>query len=555
MKRLGTLAVALAIALTACTRVATTQSGAGTGAAGSSGTAQRHGWTRPGVLRIASLQDPDTLNPLLGTFQIDTDLSLFWGAYLFKYDDHGQDVPELATAVPTAANGGIAKDGLTITYHLRRGVLWQDGRPFDADDVVFTWHAVMNPNNNVQTRVGYDLIRTIETPDKYTLIVRLKQPFAPFVETFFAMSATTYPVLPKHLLAAYPDINRIPFNSAPVGTGPFIVKEWHRGQILRMVANPHYWRGAPKLTQVTYQVIPDENTLTTSMKAHDIDLWTNASSTNYPTASNIPATRAVLTPFVQYSFLGFNLQRPITSELAVRKAIAYATDRKRLIDTVTFGVNVPGDGDQPRFLWAYNAQLRPLPYDPAKAKATLDAAGWAMGPDGIRTKNGTRLHLVFATTSGNAVSNRAAVVLQSTLREAGIEVEIKPYASSLMFASYAAGGILQGGKFDVEFSAWVNGPDPDDSTTIQCDQFPPHGQNIYHFCSHQLDALEKVALTHYDRATRKRAYDEIQTIMVDQLPLLTMWFNRRFDVVSDDLKNYRPAHSVSTFWNAWEYEI
>jgi peptide/nickel transport system substrate-binding protein len=555
VKRLGTLAVALAIALTACTRVATTQSGPDTGTGGSAAPGQRHPWTHPGVLRIASLNDPDTLNPLLGTFQVDTDLSMFWGGYLFNYSDRNELFPELATVVPTVENGGIAKDGLTITYHLRSGVLWHDGQPFDSGDVAFTWRAIMNPNNNVQTRTGYDLIGSIDTPDKYTAIVHLKQPFAPFVNTFLTMSATTYPVLPKHILANYPDINRVPFNSAPIGTGPFIVKEWHRGQILRMVANPHYWRGAPKLKEVTYQVIPDENTLTTSIKSHDIDLWYNASSATYPAASNVPDTHAVLTPFTQYALIGFNLSRPPLNDLAVRKAIAYGTDRARFIRTATYGVNVPGEGDQPQFSPFYNAALQPIPYDPFKAKATLDAAGWHAGPDGIRTKNGTRLHLVFTTSAGSALGNRMAVLLQSALREVGIETEVKAYATAQMFANYAAGGILQGGKYDVEFSSWVNGTDPDDSTSVMCNQIPPHGQNIYRFCNHEIDSLENVALTSYEQADRKKAYDRIQEILVDQLPYLTMWFNRRFDVVSVDVKNYKPAHAVTTFWNTWEYDI
>ncbi len=555
MKRLGYLAVALAIALSACARVATTQSGPDTGTGGSGAPGQRHSWTHPGILRIASLNDPDTLNPLLGTFQVDTDLSMFWGGYLFNYSDRDELYPELATAVPTLANGGIAKDGLTITYHLRRGVQWQDGVPFDSGDVVFTWRAVMNPNNNVQTRDGYDVIRSIDTPDKYTAVVHLAHAFSPFVNTFLTMAATSYPVLPKHVLAKYPDINRVPFNSAPIGTGPFIVKEWHRGQTLRMVANPHYWRGAPKLKEITYQAIPDENTLTTSIKSHDIDLWYSASSATYPAASHVADTHVLLTPFVQYSYLGFNLARPITGDLAVRKAIAYATDRKRLIETATYGVNLPGEADQPRFLWAYNAALRPIPYDIAKAKATLDAAGWTPGPDGIRAKNGTRLHLVFVTTTGSALGQRIGVLLQSSLRDAGIEMEIKPYASAMMFASFAAGGILQSGKFDAEFSAWVNGTDPDDSTTVMCNQFPPNGQNFFHFCDRELDVLEKAALTHYDRPTRKKAYDRIQELIVAEVPFLTMWFNRRFDIASVDLKNYKPAHAVTPFWNSWEYEI
>ncbi len=553
MQRLACFAVLLAIALGACTRIASTESRPGVTAG--SGSGGRHSWTHPGVLRMASILDPDSLNPLIGTFQIDTDLSMFWAGYFFEWNDRNEYVPDLATELPTLENGGISKDGLTITYHLRRGVLWQDGAPFDVRDVVFTWHVVMNPDNNVQTRDGYDKIVRIDTPDDYTAVVHLKKPYAPFIGTFFNMAASSYPVLPRHLLAKYPNINQIAYNSAPVGTGPFIVKEWHRGQMLRMVANPHYWRGAPKLSEVDYQVIPDENTLATSMQSHDIDLWNNASAATYPTSSKIPDTRAVLTPFTQYAYVGFNLSRPILSDIAVRKAIAYATDRQHIIDTATYGVDIPGEGDQPKFLWAYDAALRPIPHDPAKAKATLQAAGWIPGADGIRSKNGTRLHLVFATTTGSALGNRVAVLMQAVLRDAGIEVEIKQYASALMFANAQSGGILQAGKFDATFASWVNGVDPDDYTTLASTAFPPNGQNIYRFRDPKVDADEKVALSHYDRATRKKAYDDIQERTEDELPFLTMWWTRRFDVVSVDVKNYKPAHAVTTFWDPWEYAI
>ncbi len=544
MRRFTLLALALALALNACTRVDPAATAGG-----------RHAWTRPGVLRIGDLSDPDTLNPLVGNFQVDTDLSMFWAGYLFNYDDRNRLVPELATAVPTPENGGISRDGRTITYHLRRGVRWQDGAPFGADDVVFTWHAVMNPNSNVGGREGYDDIARIEVPDPYTAVVRLKRPFGPFVDTFLTMAATAYPVLPKHLLAQYHDLNRVAYNSAPIGTGPFRVVEWHRGQTLRMVANPHYWRGAPKLKEVDYQVIPDENTLLTAIQSHTIDLWYNASATLYGEASKVIGTRPVLTPFTQYSLLGFNLARPALGEAAVRRALALATDRKHLIDLVSYGVNVLNEGDQPKFSWAYDAGLRAIPYDPARARSVLDAAGWRVGPDGIRTKNGRRLRIEFATTTGLAVGNRLAVLLQSAWHDIGVETVVKQYASSLMLASYGAGGILQTGKFDVEFSSWVNGIDPDDSVSVMCDQFPPAGQNQYHFCNREVDAQERIALTRYDQPTRKRAYDRIQQILVDQVPFLTMWFARRFDVVSDDLHGYQPAHAVTTFWNPWEYSI
>jgi peptide/nickel transport system substrate-binding protein len=542
--------VALLIAATilaGCTR---------SGSAGSpSGSGARHPWTHPGILRIASLGDPDSLSPLIGTFQVDVDLSMFWAGYLFNYDDRNQLVPELATSVPTLANGGIAQDGRTITYHLRRGVLWQDGATFSADDVVFSWHAVMNPNTNVQTRTGYDDIRAIDEPDKYTLVVHLIRPFAPFVNSFFTMGATPYPVYPKHLLAQYGDLNHIPYNSKPVGTGPFIVSEWHRGQTLRMVANPHYWRGPPKLREVDYTNIPDENTLLTSVRTHEIDLWYNASATNYPAASHIPGTRALLTPFTQYSIITFNTRHPIVSEEAVRRALALATDRKHLIDVVTYGVQVPGDGDQPAFSWAHNPTLRSIPFDLARSRATLDAAGWKAGPDGIRTKAGRRLHLDLATTSGDVLGNRVAVLLQAAWRSVGVDLEIRTYATGMMFANYSAGGILQAGRFDVSQSSWVNGIDPDDSTNVTCTAIPPNGQNIARFCDREVEEQERIALESFDQSVRRRAYARVQQILVDRVPQLTRWFFRRFDVMNVDLRNYRPAHAVTTFWNTWEYSI
>src|SRR5690242_8604296 len=213
-------------------------------------------WTVPGVLRIETTSTPDTLNPLLGQESIDTDLSMFWAGHLFNWSDERQMIPELATEVPTVANGGISRDGRTIVYHLRRGVLWQDGKPFDARDVVFTWRAIMNPKNAVPVRQGYDLITSIGTPDPYTLVIHLRRPYAPFITTFFAMSSTAYAVLPAHLLAKYKSINDVPFNHAPIGTGPFRVASVD-GSHVKLVAYRSYWRGLPQLNEVDFEWQPN----------------------------------------------------------------------------------------------------------------------------------------------------------------------------------------------------------------------------------------------------------------------------------------------------------
>jgi ABC-type transport system substrate-binding protein len=329
--------VACACALAACSKVGT-ESAAG-GAAGG------NPWTQHGVLRMANLSEPDTLNPEVGNQQVDSDLAMLWGGFFYNWSDANEYVPELVTAVPSQQNGGISKDGLTYTYHLRRGVTWQDGAPFDARDVIFTWHAIMNKKNNIPSTVGFDLITAIDTPDPYTLRVHLKEAWAPFVATFFNQSGTPFPVLPAHLLAKYPNINQVPFNAKPVGTGPFSVERWQRGSKIVFEANPHYWRGAPKLKRIEYDPIPNENTILTLLQSHEIDLEYNGAANNWEQLKNVPGTRAVLTDFNQYGQLALNVTSPLLGDVRVRKALTYALDLKSMIQRISHGVNVHPEHD------------------------------------------------------------------------------------------------------------------------------------------------------------------------------------------------------------------
>jgi peptide/nickel transport system substrate-binding protein len=533
-----------ALCLAGCTRVGT-----------SSNEASGNPWTHHGLLRIVNLAEPDSLNPVIGAQQIDSELAQLWGGMLFNWTDKNELDPELATEVPTLANGGISKDGKTVVYHLRQGVLWHDGAPFGADDVIFTWHALMNKKNNVSSTVGYDLITSIDKRDEHTIAVHLKTAYAPFVATFFAPSGTPYPVLPKHLLARYDNINQIAYNSQPVGTGPYILDRWQRGNKIVFHANPHYWRGAPKLAEIWYTPVPNENTIVTLLQSHDADLEFRGTANNYAVLAHVPGYTTRLTPFTLYAQMALNLRSPQLADTRVRRALWNAIDVTGLIRDVTHGVDAPGDTDQPSFLWAYNPNVAHYPYDVAKAKAELTEAGWKPGADGIRTKNGQRLSIVIANVAGSATGNAVSVVVQRDWHDVGVEAIVKNYTSSLFFASYGAGGIVQTGKFDVAFYSWANGTDPDDSTLWMCDQFPPNGQNVFHYCNHALDAAERLALATSDRVVRKKAYDTIQELLARDVPNIIVWYERRISVANSDLQNYRPAHAVSSFWNAYSWVI
>src|SRR5665213_1216174 len=195
----------------ACTKVGT-----------SSGPGGEHPYTVPHTLRYAAAEDIVGLNPLTSTQGVVSSLSQMTMAWLVRTDEHSEPtIPELVTEVPTQKNGGVSADGKTITWHLRKGVKWSDGAPFDADDVVFSTQQVNNPANNVVSHDGWDLIAKVDEPDKYTVIYHLKKPYSSFLETYFTTAGANPAILPKHLLMGYKDLNNVPYNSLPVGIGPF----------------------------------------------------------------------------------------------------------------------------------------------------------------------------------------------------------------------------------------------------------------------------------------------------------------------------------------------
>ncbi|HXW52259.1 MAG TPA: peptide ABC transporter substrate-binding protein [Candidatus Acidoferrales bacterium] len=536
-------ALVLVALLCGCTRVGVNTEHA---------TAGRHPWTIAGVLRIADTRQPDNLNPMLSFGQMATDLSMFWGAYLFRWDDRSELVPELAMEVPTPRNGGISADGLTVTYHLRHGVRWQDGAPFGADDVIYSWSQVLNPRNDVQSRVGYDAVDSIEKLDDYTLRVHLRRRFAPFVETFFAPADATYAILPKHLLSQYAELNDVAYNNLPVGTGPFRVVSDEKDVEIRMLANPSYWRGPPRLKEIIFKIIPSDDTILTQFRTHEIDMRIAAPATQIAALAGEPGLRMYDIPFTSFESLDFNTEHAVVSDPRVRRALHYAIDVERMGRALTHGLYLQAGADQPPFLWAYDPRVRRYPYDPRRAAALFDAAGWKMGPDGVRVKDGNRLALTLVSATGAALGSAVDVLVQRDWREVGVDVEIKQYPTDVLGGP---DGIYRTGNFDVFFDSWSNGVDPDDSQIFMCDERPPWGSNYFRYCDPALDRAEDAALTHYDRNNRQLAYGRIQEILAEDDPIIVLWFDIRQDVANSDLHGYRPAHAVTTFWNPWQWSI
>jgi peptide/nickel transport system substrate-binding protein len=498
------------------------------------------------VLRYATAEDVAGLNPHLNQQTTLSYMSALTMAWLTRFDSHNRPVPELTTVVPTKANGGISRDGLTITWHLRRGVKWSDGAPFTADDVVFSTRTVLNPANNEISRDGWDLITKIDEPDKYTVVYHLKRPFAAYAAQFFGSAGANPCVLPKHLLGNLPNINNAPYNALPVGIGPFRYVRWKRADAVEMEANPNYFRGRPKLARVVFKIVPDRNTVLTQLQTHEIDLWTPVAAAYYDRVRAIPGVAVLRQPSYYFSHLDFQTQHPPLDDVRVRHALRLALDRKTINTKIRHGLGIVQDDPVSPNHPSFSKGVPTDPYDPARANQLLDAAGWAMGPGGVRSKNGKPLNFVFATSTGSPDADQQIELIRANWKQVGVTIDVRRYPSPLLFAPYASGGIVYGGKWDVIIFQWGGDAIGDLSILYACDAAPPKGQNDMRWCDRDASAAMEKFKREYDERKRQPYADLVQNAIAREVPTSVLWVNEDVYAYNSDLTGFHP-NQVSQF--------
>jgi len=513
------------------------------------GTSGRHHWTLPGHLRIGMSDEPDNLNPMFAHTDATDQIDALIFAPVFRYDQHGEFVPELATVVPTYANGGISKDSRTIVLHWRHGVRWADGAPLTARDLRFTWRAVVDKRNSTKALYGWDDVERIDVPDDYTAVVHLKRPNAD-VLGIFGSGGSAYPPLPEHLLGKLPDLNRADFNAHPLSSGPWILQEWKHGSGFEFAPNPNYWRGAPKLQRLSVKIVPDPDSLFSELATHDVDTISNVDERLVPRLASIAGLHTEKHLIANWRRLAVNCSRPALADVRVRLALAEGIDWDHLNATVYHGYNLRSTSDIPPDSWA--APRVPFyRHDPHDAQRLLSAAGWLPGPDGVRRKDGAPLALTISATNkpGN---EQAEVQMQQEVRPLGIALSIKNYPASYLFAQ---DGPLYSGKYDLEWSIDTNGPDPDNQGNWSGDFVPPKGANTSFLRDPEITALSDAALRTFDRAKRKALYQREETRIHKLVPTVFFYWENALTAYNDDLHGYKPAEYITDNWNSWEWSI
>jgi peptide/nickel transport system substrate-binding protein len=535
LKKVRTVKILLHLSILACLAFAgcTTQQARGL----------RHGHD---TLVVAIRQEPIALNPLLleGTTSYTIGPLLY--SYLTNYDAKGNAAGDLAIAAPSLANGGVSPGGTRITYHLRRGMRWEDGTPITAADVLFTYHAVMNPANNVPERYTFDLITSIAAPDPYTVVITTKHPFAPIIGYFFG-GDSNYQILPAHLLAQYANLNAVPFNATPIGSGPYRLERWDRGDRLVLAANSAFHAGKPAIDHLVLPFVQQDSTTINELQSGDVDAAFLLDASRVHELRAIPNHRVVVTPVPYFYALAYNFDDPLLADAAIRKAIGLAIDRESLTRKITQGTYRARTAMAGLFTWAYDPGGDTERYDPAAAAAMLARDGWMPGPDGIRVKDGKRLHLELAFPAGSDITTRFATAIAAEVRAVGIDLSQRSYDRNQFIAN--DGPVMQG-RYQVSLYDYQATWDPDASWLLACNQKAPHGFNLARYCDPAIDVLLQRAASSFERATRIADSRAIERLVAQDQPYYFICQISEVDVLPSSLDGFEapllsPFNSVA----------
>lgn len=494
------------------------------------------------VVTFIFTQEFDTLNPYYTNMWFSEITQQLWNHWAWEYDDNNELIPVLVTEIPDIENGGLSEDGTVITLKLREGLTWSDGEPLTADDFVFTYEMIIDPNNTVATSYPYDELESVEAPDAQTVVMTFVEPFIPWAANLW------HGLLPEHILwpvyEAEGTIDNADWNLNPtVGSGPFVFDEWESGSFARFVRNEAYWGEPPKLDEIFVRFVPDDASQINALVAGDGDLGTFFDYSDLPTLEDAGVEiYSVVSGFNEgwFFFLG-EPGHPALKDVRVRQAIAYAFDRASLVEDLLLGLTTPAITFWDLTPPYADPSLPVWPYDPTEAERLLDEAGWVdSNDDGTRDKDGVELILKFGTTDRDIRVDTQAVV-QQQLAEVGVGLELFTYEYDLYFSGYGEGGPVATGELDIaQYSDAPQFPDPDIYYWL-CEEIPtddyPDGGNWQWICDEELEDLFVQEISEPDPDVRQQIFFDISRMIYEKMYWLGIWHDPDLFGVNERVTN------------------
>jgi peptide/nickel transport system substrate-binding protein len=563
VRRLAIALAALGLVITACGQPAP---GTGTSPAPSATVAATASPTRGGTAIVAIWQFPSTLAAHYAN-QTVTDIvnnGVIEG--LAETNNNGEYVPTLAKSVPTIANGGakVSADGkkLDVTWELKPGIKWSDGTPLTSADIKFTWEIWMK-DPKVNNRTGFSEIESIDLPNDLTAVVHYKSIYAPYPLNFFSL-------MPKALLEKEADISKTDYVRRPLGTGPFKITEFKTDESITLEKNTNYRdTSKPYLDKLIFKSVPSSQVGLAQLKAGEVHAMWNLTEAQTPEVEKESslALLVVQGPTVERIELNTaqnkeypdpNSVHPVLGDIEMRKALLYATPKQSIIDKLLFGKAKPGSSPVSQGWAAYKEPQEG--YDPAKANATLDKAGWVKGSDGIRSKGGVRASLTYATTTGDQLRERVQQVLVEEWKAIGVEVKIQNQPSAVILSGSCTGKDPRKlGTFDMLMYASTPGIDPH-STILpryHSKQIPTQadcsGQNYTRFKNADVDKAIDEAGGTLDIEKRKAAYAKVMKALNDAYVIIWMYDRANIDARVTGLQGFQGNVWRRFTWNIQDW--
>lgn len=549
------------------------------------------GTTTKDTLVMAVSQEPSSLFPMFESTAVAQLVSEPLYSSLVNRDSSDNLYPEVAWYVPTLENGGAFYAGggdnqhLVVKYKLRPGIKWADGQEITSADVAFYQKLITDPAaGRGRDRTLYYKVYNLVTPDRYTAIfsfmsyaqardiaasAQFQQEAAylkPYVEdkrpVVDAQYATVGNILPAHILGSVPP-ERIIENAYarnPVGSGPFKLDHWTPGQEIVLARNPNYnLTSPPLLSRIIIKLVADPNQAIAQLKSGDLDaVGGDVIRSANPLLDKLSTSgqQVDYVPTASWEHIDFNLDSPGLTDVAVRRAIAQAINRQKIIDTVLLGHAAVLDTFVPPGSWAsmQNAEfarqwsahfpLHRYPYDPNIAKQTLDQAGWVPGPDGIRAKGNVRLAFEYAAPAGSSARTQVMQMVLDDLKQLGIFVKIVTPAKDRFFDVYMPNRQHDMAEYSTQAdtepsgSAYTSQAVPSQANTFLGANYPGYRNPTF-------DSLVRAADAEVNRSKRAPLLAQMQQIWSEELPVLPLYAQPSIEVHKVSLVNWDPSGTAT----------
>ena len=475
----------------------------------------------------ASIGEASSLIPILASDSASHEIAGYIYNGLVKLDKNLNIVGDLAES------WDISKDKLTFTFHLKKGVKWHDGKPFSAHDVMYTYKVIVDPKTPTPYSGDFKQVKEARVLNDYTFQVKYDKPFAPSLISWGTS------ILPRHLLEGK-DITKSPLIRRPIGTGPYVFKEWIPGDRVVLVANDEYFEGRPYIARHVIKIIPDSATMFLELKNNSIDSM-SLTPLQFTKQTDYPAFKREFNRFqylsFSYVYFGYNLRHQFFKDKRVRQAISYAIDKKEIIDGILFGQGVEATGPYKPDMWVYNKDVKRYDHNIEKALGLLREAGFEKGQDNTLQKEGKPFEFTILVNQGNDVRIRCAELIQQRLKDIGINVKIRV----VEWASFI-NEFIDKRNFEVVILGWtISRSDPDIYDVWHSSKQGPKELNFMSFENKEVDELLVKARHTFDKNERKRYYDRIQEILAEEQPYTFLFIPYANLAIHKRFKNIEPA--------------